>query len=201
MTFLWHYRHIGRRLSCAVLLCATSAWSGCTQQEMSKWESAKHPLLGPPSAPVETNIVRVNKFFSQTPWLSFKNDGSKKVDGVSFSLYLEGPSAPKGVFGTGTIVVTMYRLDTDPLGKEVATQVKEWVMTSDEAYPWRAKTPTALGWGYGMRLNWGDGVEVAGKQIALVAKYVREDGRVVSSSRQVLKVPANGAKTSFASRS
>ena len=60
-------------------------------------------------------------------------DGSKKVDGVSFSLYLEGPSAPKGVFGTGTIAIAMYRLDTDPLGKEVATQVKEWVMTADEA--------------------------------------------------------------------
>ena len=178
---------------------AIAALTGCTQQDIERWEAAQRPLLGQSVAPVESNIVRVNKFFSQAPWLSFKNDGSKKVDGVSFSLYLEGPSAPKGVFGTGTIVVSMYRLDTDPLGKEVATQVKEWVMTADEAYPWRAKKQTALGWGYGLRLNWGDDVNVAGKQVAIVAKYIREDGRTISSSRQVLKVPPSGSK-SFASR-
>jgi hypothetical protein len=185
---------------CAAGLFVLALSTGCTEQEIAKWEAANRPLLARDSAPVETNIVRVNKFFSQTPWLSFKNDGSKKVDGVSFSLYLEGPSAPKGVFGTGTIAIAMYRLDTDPLGKEVATQVKEWVMTADEAYAWRSKKQTALGWGYGIRLNWGDEVDVAGKQIAIVAKYLREDGRVISSSRQVLKVPPDGAKPSLAAR-
>ena len=185
---------------CAAALLVLAPTIGCTEQEIAKWEAANRPLLARDSAPVESNIVRVNKFFSQTPWLSFKNDGSKKVDGVSFSLYLEGPSAPKGVFGTGTIAVAMYRLDTDPLGKEVATQVKEWVMTADEAYAWRSKKQTALGWGYGIRLNWGNEVDVAGKQIAIVAKYLREDGRVISSSRQVLKVPPDGAKPSLASR-
>lgn len=185
---------------CSLLAMTIGAVAGCTQQDIDRWEAAQRPLLGPKVAPVESNIVRVNKFFSQTPWLSFKSDGSKKVDGVSFSLYLEGPTAPKGVFGTGTIVVNMYRLDTDPLGKEVATQIKEWKMTADEAYPWRAKTQTALGWGYGLRLNWGDDIEVAGKQVAIVAKYIREDGRTISSSRQVLKVPPSGSK-SFAARS
>ena len=43
-----------------------------------------------------------------------------------------------------------------------------------------------------MRLHWPDTVKVSGKQVAFIIKYVREDGREISSSRQVLKVPVSG---------
>jgi hypothetical protein len=144
----------------------------------------------------ESNIVRVNKFFSSDPWLSFSGDGTNRIDGVRFNLYLESATKPEGVFGTGHIVVSMYRIDHDPARREVAVPLHEWNLSPQDAYPWRAKKKTALGWGYGMRLQWGDKVDVAGKTVAFVIKYVREDGKVISSSRQVLKVP-NYAKPSL----
>lgn len=176
-----------------VLIGVLPAGCATTEQKSTwNWPTAKSKRTTG-EGPIESNIVRVNKFFSQTPWLSFDSDGSKNVDGVSFTVYLEGPNEPKGVFGTGTIVINMYRLDIDPTGRETAVPVHEWVLPSDQAYPWRAKNRTALGWGYGLRLQWPREVKVSGKQIAIVVKYVREDGRTISSSRQVLKVPVSGA--------
>jgi hypothetical protein len=140
-------------------------------------------------SPIESNIVHVNKFFSSNPWLSFDSDGTSKVDGVRFAVYLEGPTSPHGVFGTGRMVVTMYQLDCDPTGKESAKQLYEWDLPPEKAYPWRAKTRTALGWGYGLRLQWDRNIDIAGKQIAFLVKYIREDGKTITSSRQVLKGP------------
>ena len=171
--------------------------ASCAKQE-AEWKlwnehvAAKKPPVDKPEPPPESNIVRVNKFFSQTPWLSFKNDGSGTVDGVSFTVYLESASQPKGVFGTGSMVVLMYRLNHDPLGREVITPVYQWELPPDKAYPWRSKKSSAMGWGYGMRLRWPENLDVGGKPVVFIVKYIREDGREISSSRQVLKVPVGG---------
>jgi len=138
----------------------------------------------------ESNIIRVFKFISADPWLCFNNDGTGRIDGVRLTVYLEGTRQPKGVFGSGTIIVEMYRLDHDPRKGETATLVHKWELPADQAYPWRAKKPTGMGWGYGLRLQWPAGVDVSGRQVALVVKYRREDGGVVSSSRQVMRVPS-----------
>lgn len=175
----------------AFLLLAMPAACNTPNQKWGGPLSKAHS--DPAEPPPESNIVRVNKFFSQNPWLSFTNDGSGKVDGVSFTVYLEGPRGPRGVFGTGTLVVTMYRVDRDPLGRESVTPAHEWVLPPDQAYPWRCKRPSAMGWGYGLRLQWPETVKVAGKQVAMIVKYVREDGREISSSRQVLKVPVSAS--------
>lgn len=146
--------------------------------------------MGPRNDP---NIIAVRKFFSAAPWLIFDSDGTGKIDGVKISVYLEGAQEPKGVFGNGTLVVEMYRLDLDPTGRENATLVYKWEMSSDEAYPWRRKKETGMGWGYGLCLQWPKKLDVGGRQVAFLVKYVRDDGRVVSASRQVLKVPIPGA--------
>jgi hypothetical protein len=62
----------------------------------------------------------------------------------------------------------------------------------DKAYPWRAKQRTLLGWGYGLRLRWNDQLNLGGKQVAFLVKYIRDDRRVVTSTRQMLKVPVRG---------
>lgn len=168
----------------------------CSQSEGWNWSFGEQGVArggAPESGPVESNIVRVNKFFSQTPWLSFAGDGSNRVNGVRITVYLEGANEPKGVFGTGTLVVGMYRLDVDPAtGRERSTLAYEWELPPERAYVWRAKEETALGWGYGLRLQWPDDLDVGGRQVAFVVKYLREDGRIISSSRQVLKVPFVG---------
>jgi hypothetical protein len=164
-------------------------------------EQPSNSAGGPPrkSAPAragdpgaESNIIRVSKFFSADPWLSFASDGSGKIDGVRITVYLEGPSAPKGVFGTGTIVVDMYRIEYEKHGRETVTPVYKWELPPDKAYPWRAKEKTGMGWGYSLRLQWPATVDVVGKQVAFVVRYVREDGQAINSSRQVVKVPGQG---------
>ncbi len=140
----------------------------------------------------ESNIVRVNKFFSSVPWLNFDSDGSGSIDGFKCTVYLEGPHSVKGVFGTGTIVVSMYRLDSDRSGREFATEVYSWTLPREEAFVYRAREATMFGWGYGLRLQWGKKVDVGGRKVAVLIKYIRDDGRVVSSTRQVLRVPLTG---------
>ncbi len=155
------------------------------------WASASSPGSVRAEDPgMESNIIRVNKFFSADPWLCFNNDGTGRVDGVRLTVYLEGASQPKGVFGNGSILVEMYRLDRDAKGSESAALLHSWELPPHEAYPWRAKRPTGMGWGYGLRLPWPDELDVAGRQVAFLVKYRRDDGRLLSSSRQVLRVPA-----------
>ncbi len=168
--------------------CMKPGQTGGMAQLGSKSPNSRESAEGP----LEPNIVRVNKFFSSEPWLSFESDGTSRPDGVKFSVYLEGPRKPAGVFGTGRMVVTMYRIDINPIGEEMATQVYEWDLPADRAYVYRAKEQTALGWGYGLRLQWDRGLDLSGKQVAFLVKYIREDGKVITSSRQVLKLPKTG---------
>lgn len=161
------------------------AWAAGCAQPTPDWRD-------PRSGPVKSNIVRVNKFFSVNPWLSFGDEVSGRVNGVSFTVYLEDAEQPKGVFGNGVIVVEMYRLDHDEEGREVPVHLQTWELPPDKAYPWRAKHVTNLGWGYGLRLPWDKNLDVEGRLVAFIIKYIRDDGRVVTSSRKVLRVPSAG---------
>ncbi len=172
-------------------LTAGCAWG-------SGWQTQQNgPAMTMPGPEPVSNIVSVNKFFSAVPWLIFDDPSSGRVDGFKCTVYLEGYDSPKGVFGTGTIVVTMYRIENDPLGREFTTQVHEWELPPHKAFPWRAKKATMIGWGYGLRLHWGKDLDVMGRRIAIVIKYIRDDGRVLSSSRTVLRVPLVGDSVSL----
>lgn len=178
-----------KHVACLLLLWAV----GCMGQSGADWREAwGQPRRNPQ---VSSNIVRVNKFFSVDPWLSFSADGSGKIEGVRFSVYLEDAKVPKGVFGTGTLLVEMYRIDRDPNGREKTAKIFEWELPPDKAYPWRAKRETMMGWGYGLRLQWDPALDIEGQLVAFVVRYVHEDGRVCSSSRQVLKIPLAGSRT------
>ena len=170
--------------------------AGCTSGMGWQTEQRGSAMQMPGPEPV-SNIVSVNKFFSSVPWLIFDDPSSGRIDGFKCTLYLEGYDSPKGVFGTGTIVVTMYRIENDPLGREFTTQVHEWELPPHKAFPWRAKKATMIGWGYGLRLHWGKDLDVMGRRIAIVIKYIRDDGRVLSSSRTVLRVPLVGDSVSL----
>ncbi|MFQ5423300.1 MAG: hypothetical protein ACE5F9_04895 [Phycisphaerae bacterium] len=165
------------------ILAAVAA--GCTEPARG-WDRSSGSA---DAAPVESNIVGVRKFISSNPWLIFNSDGTGRVDGLKVMLYLEGTKEPKGVFGTGTIVVTLYRVDQDPAGGRVARQVFEREFPPDKAYPWRRKRATGMGWGYGLRLPWGKDLDLSGQNILIVVKYVQENGRVVASAPQELLVP------------
>ncbi len=159
---------------------------GWDANDGANWGARKDRLNDPP---MESNVIAVRKFFSAVPWLIFNNDGSGRVDGVKITVYLEGPRGPKGVFGNGTIVVQMYRVDPGPAGRDETTLVQEWSLPPEKAYPWRIKKESGMGWGYSLRLPWDKDAGVDGRQVAIVVRYIRADGRELSSSPQVLKVP------------
>ncbi|MCZ6699423.1 MAG: hypothetical protein O7D94_10875 [Planctomycetota bacterium] len=158
---------------------------------------------GGPAAPVWTegvksNIIGVAKFFPNNPWLLFDSDGTGRVDGVKINVYLEsiiiedGKRKSKGVFGSGTIIVSMYRIAYDRLGNESVTLIHKWELDPEAAYPWRCLQRTAMGWGYGLRLQWPGELDVAGREVSFAVKYVREDGRVIASRPHTFLVPMFG---------
>ena len=153
----------------------------------------------PPETPA-SDIVHVFLIYPTVPWLVFDDQGGGVVDGFTCSAYLispvydpvSGKVHEKGVFGTGTIVVEMYRLDRDAAGGEISALVQTWELPPDKAMKFRGRKPKLLGWGYGLRLKWDKDVKVAGEDVAIVVKYVRDDGRVVPTRRKQLHVPSRG---------
>ncbi len=175
-------------------LVSISSLSGCMQsKEEVYWQAqAQAANITIPSPAPQSNIIRVNKFFNEYPWLNFTGGGDGRVEGLKCTIYLTSPDSLKGVFGSGTIIVSMFRLDRDPSGNEIPTPVQEWELPPEVAYLWQTKKPSLLGWGYTLRLQWDKGIEVEGHKIAVVIKYVREDGRVISAAPQILRVPKKG---------
>ena len=144
---------------------------------------------------MRSDIVAVRAFFVEPPWLIFDHTGGGQVDGVKITLYLEGAGKPKGVFGAGTIVVTMYGVEKDAGGRLVRTQIHEWELPPEKAYPWRSIRESRFGWGYGLRLHWDPSLDVAGKEVVFVVKYVHEDGRVNATRPKAFRVPITGTHT------
>jgi len=162
-----------------------TGWFGGGRGKSSKGAASPDYLVD-----TESNIIRVNKIISSNPWLSFDPDGTKKIDGIRITVYLEAPDKPKGVFGDGTLIVQMYQLDHATDGLETAKLAKEWELPPEKAFPWRATNESLLGKGYSLRLQWGDDAKINGRQAAFIVKYKRSDGKVIASTRQVMKVPA-----------
>ncbi len=186
---------------CALLAVLLAGSVGC-MHPVNNGTEADRPAAPfvPPEAAV-SDIVRVFLIYPTVPWLVFDEQGGGLVDGFTCSVYLisrvydpvTGKVHEKGVFGTGTIVVEMYRLDTDAAGRTVSDLVQTWELTPERAMAYRGRKPKLLGWwGYGLRLKWDNDVKVVGEDVAIVVKYVRDDGRVVPTRRKQLHVPTRG---------
>lgn len=176
-------------------MLSLAALCGCTSADSTApFSTTPKTSVRDGEAVESSDIVAVNKFFNVNPWLCYNDDGTGRVNGVRFSLYLQSAAGTKGVFGTGTIVIQMYRLDQDEQRRELPVLVQEWQFSPEQAYAFRARQASALGWGYGFRLRWDDTASVEGRKVAFVIKYIRGDGRVVVSSRQVAEIPVHGEK-------
>lgn len=138
--------------------------------------------------PTEPNVVSAVAFYkSMSPWLW--NADQTKVSGIYVSaLYLLGPKS-LGVFGDGTIRPRMFVVEPGKDGRKHTRQIKEWSFNVEEAIPFRAKEKRTLGWGYGIPLGFGDDLDVSGREIQMVICFERNDGRLVTSSKQTFLVP------------
>lgn len=137
---------------------------------------------------VSTDIVQVATLYSPEPWLNFDPVPTDVPGGLRFTLYLAPTGSPKGVFGDGTIHVEMHRVDRTADGKAEIALVRKWSFTTDEARVYRARDKRRLGWGYGMRLDWGD-VDVLGREIMVIVSFERKDGRTVRGRPKYFQVP------------
>lgn len=171
------------RRRCCLLLALAAFSGGCA-----------NPRQTGPTGPVwkegvESNIIGVHKFFEDNPWLLFEEG----VDGVKITVYLEGAGKGKGVFGSGTILVTMYTVSRDIQNREVLKPIHDWELDAEKSFVWRALQESVMGWGYGLRLQWPSELDVRGREVAFGVKYVREDGRVLASRPHTFKVPNIGS--------
>lgn len=148
-----------------------------------------------------SDIVQVINFVPTNPWLIFDPlDG--RIDGFKCTIYLganidskvEGKrDGIKGFFGDGTIIVQLFE-DVAETGKRSEMKIAHtWELTPEDAYPWRAREMSLLGWGYGLRLQWPAELKLAGRKVAILVSYKRTDGRLISSSKPIVRrVPIRG---------
>lgn len=166
-----------RRLLASLILLAVV---GCQQ-----------PLGGrrPGDVRLETNIIKVVPFFSQSPFGS--TGGGGKTNGfVIHALYLVAPTetGETGVFGDGIIHVSMFVVESAADGKTTRRLVHEWLFDPEQAAPYRSKKRYVGGYGYQLHCPWGD-ADVLGKKVEIEVNFERRDGQVVRSRSRQFVVP------------
>ncbi len=189
------------KLGPAAALFFVFAFSGCMQNQSGQfipmWAPPKDTSEPPPIVPKkmesvpapadDANIVGVRKFISQEPWLSFNQEGLRQPEGFKATLYLESGTTGRGAFGDGTIRISVYTVERDSKGERLKL-AKRWEISPQDSIPWRARRPTQLGWGYGLRLPWGE-AKLGGKEVEFVFQFVRKDGAMLSAEPIRMKVP------------
>lgn len=176
-------------LAGAALLCPTACNKPKAEEPTWHASDMPHPNpkpFKPPPEALDPNIIGVKTLFFINPWINLDDD--RDADGFRFTLYLEsGTTRNKARFGDGTIVVSVFHFVPGPDGKRKRELLFRQEYTPEQAVPYRVRDATAIGWGYGMRVSWGDR-DVYGKEIEVVTSFVRRDGKVYSSSPSALRV-------------
>jgi hypothetical protein len=146
----------------------------------------------PAHAPGDPDIVAVKKFYAMVPWLSFDDAGDPNPEGFKVTVYLISSKTDKGAFGEGDILVSLYEYDSErpPRGEKSRPpqMIHQWALTPDDAMPFRAKNPTVMGYGYQLRLTWGE-LDLLGKTISINIDFRRPDGRIIRGQPQTFQVP------------
>jgi hypothetical protein len=155
--------------------------------------------------PLYDDVTNIMSTMRTMPWLNFDSSDPTKIDGFAVNTYLISSTTQRGVFGAGTIRVSMYEDATasgttlpapTTMGKNVlGKKLFEWELPADKAMPFRVvRRPGrtyVMGDGYQLRLSWGN-LDLAGRSIALVVEYQRTDGRLIRRAPFWLRVPSRG---------
>jgi len=159
------------------------------------------------NAPLFDDVMAIMCTIRPKPWLNFDMSNPTRVNGIAINMYLISASTQKGVFGAGTIRVTLY--ESQPVSATtssgagagtaryvVGNKLHEWVLPPDKAMPFRVlrrpERTYVMGDGYQLRLSWGD-LNLAGRRVGLSIEYQRTDGRVVRRPPFWLQVPPQGS--------
>ncbi len=135
------------------------------------------------------DIVQVATFVDKlNPWLNFDNPPRDVPGGLKLAVYFTSSNGPLGVFGDGTVLIDMYRMDGGPANRKELVHLKQWRFSTEEAYQYGFRERQRTGWGYQFRLEWGEN-DVLGEEVVFIVSFERYDGRVVRGKRNFFKVP------------
>lgn len=168
---------------------------GCAgrPQEFGKIPPPDRP---PPAKPPPTidaskisardDIVRIHSMWGDYPWLT---DSEQRPLGLKARVYFVDVETELGSFVTGTIGAEMYLLTRTREGRRHRELLHEWRFDTDQAMGYRIRRKAVTGYSYGLVLPWPEHLDVVGRQIDMVFRYDRSDGRVIKSSPKRFRVP------------
>lgn len=178
------------RWTLAAAAVLSAAVAGCLRPASADADrKGAAPARTDPIPPRDANVVAVRTFVFPDPWLSFDPEGDPDPEGFRVTVVLESGVKPKGVFGDGKIVISLYRLVPQVGGTAKREQVYEWSFTPEQALAFLSRNPRVFGWGYGFRLSWGK-TDVYGQDVQIVVRFIKPDGTVINGSPLTLRVPA-----------
>jgi len=157
------------------------------------------PRNDPQRGPMAPDIFKIVKFFPASMWRDF-DPADANPEGFQMTLYLISGKTDKGAFGDGTIQVDLHAATRDAEGRKKYEPVKRWSFAPADAFPFRVKEQSVMGWGYQLYPNWGD-ADVLGKEVRINVSYVRGDGKVIQSRPTFRTVPIYDMDAYLAARS
>lgn len=137
----------------------------------------------------DPDIIRVVTYWVNNPFVSFDEQVDPNPEGVKLVYYAVSGKTREGAYGDGMVRFKMYVIhqhaDQPPSGE----LVKTWEFDPDQALGYRVARRSRLGWPYQFYLNWGQDLDVYGKEVRFVPEFVRHDGRVIRGSPKDIRIP------------
>ena len=131
------------------------------------------------------DIMRIVTMWGSDPWI---RDGDRLAVGVKPRVYFIDSETERGSFVDGTIEAALYTVTPTPSGRSQKVFMHEWKLNREQAARYRSRK-FVTGYSYRLKLPWPQDIEVHGCQSEIVFAYLRRDGTLISSRKQ-LRVPA-----------
>jgi hypothetical protein len=182
----------------------TAAWAvlasmvvGCPPQRDNSYEDLNQPESKPlpPPKPIDPttvdtrdDVIRIIPYWSQVPWLK----SSDVVVGFGVRVYFVSGETEVGTFVPGQIQILTNLLtpEGDYLRRSL---VHQKTIVGQEEVGFRVRRKSPIGYSYGFPVRWPDDLNLAGKQIEVLIRYVRTNGTTIDSASKRLRVPLSSA--------
>lgn len=163
-----------------------------------KSDDAPAPTIDPTKIESRDDIVGVNQYWVQDPWI--RDPSTNRVTGFMVATYFVSSATEKGAFVKGDILVTVNWLRTYSTGPVERTPLYQWELNESQSTGFRVRKKAVMGYYYGLVLKWPDNIDVAGKQIEIQISYRRASGgQVLKSTPRTFRIdpPARHAAPSM----
>ncbi|MBL8879226.1 MAG: hypothetical protein JNG88_08910 [Phycisphaerales bacterium] len=152
-----------------------------------KNDDAPVPAIDPTKIEARDDIVGVNQYWGQDPWI--RDPSTSRVSGFSVATYFVSSATEKGAFVKGDIVVHLNWLRTYASGEIERTPLYEWELNESQSMGFRIRKKSVMGYFYGLVLKWPETIDVSGKHIEIQISYRRlAGGAMVKSAPRTFRI-------------